>query len=83
MKNLPAHIYLNFGELDEEELKDTTASDGEADEAIDDAMSGRVTNSQVNEQMNGSNSTNANVGDSEVASDSEVDDMLDGIFGNN
>lgn len=67
----------------EEELKDTTASDGEADEAIDDAMSGRVTNSQVNEQMNGSNSTNANVGDSEVASDSEVDDMLDGIFGNN
>lgn len=23
MKNLPEHIYLNFGELDEEELKDT------------------------------------------------------------
>lgn len=22
MKNLPEHIYLNFGELDEEELKD-------------------------------------------------------------
>ena len=23
MKNLPEHIYLNFGELDEEELRDT------------------------------------------------------------
>lgn len=57
-----------------EELKDTISTDEDADAAIDDAMSGK-TSEKTEEEAPTSEAKASN-----VASDSEVDSMLDGIF---